>query len=173
MVETEPSVGSGVYLAGPLGFSEPGRYYHQRLLKPAITALGVEVLDPWPEAEAIFGQVALIDDSEDPIALLAGANRAVGRSNSGMIERCSAVLAILDGADVDSGTAAEIGFAAALHRPVVGLRTDIRLSGDNRAAVVNLQVQFFIEASGGLVVTSLQEALDALRQLPALRVGGR
>ncbi len=36
------------------------------------------------------------------------------------------ILAILDGADVDSGVAFEIGYARALNKAVVGLRTDYR-----------------------------------------------
>jgi nucleoside 2-deoxyribosyltransferase len=72
------------------------------------------------------------------------------------------VLALLDGADVDSGTAAEIGFAAALGIPIVGVRLDFRPSGDNEATVVNLQVAHFIEASGGCIVRALADAVAAL-----------
>jgi nucleoside 2-deoxyribosyltransferase len=72
------------------------------------------------------------------------------------------VFAVLDGPDVDSGTAAEIGYAAALGRPVVGWRSDIRTAGDNEAALVNLQIEWFIEESGGRVVTRLDDAVQAL-----------
>lgn len=41
------------------------------------------------------------------------------------------VLAVLDGADADSGTAWECGYAYAQATPVVALRTDIRQSGDS------------------------------------------
>jgi len=75
------------------------------------------------------------------------------------------VLALLDGSDVDSGTAAEIGYAAALARPVVGLRSDIRTAGDNEAAIVNLQVEWFIEASGGRLTGTLDTAVAALLAL--------
>jgi nucleoside 2-deoxyribosyltransferase len=72
------------------------------------------------------------------------------------------VLAILDGHDVDSGTAAEIGYAAALARPIVGLRTDLRVTGDNEATLVNLQVEWFIVESGGVLTTALDQAIAAL-----------
>jgi nucleoside 2-deoxyribosyltransferase len=62
---------------------------------------------------------------------------------------------VLDGVDVDSGTASEIAFAYALGKRVFGLRTDFRLTGDNEAALVNLQVRYWIDASGGSAVTSL------------------
>ena len=79
-----------------------------------------------------------------------------------MIRDAAGVLAILDGEDVDSGTAAEIGYAAALPRPVVGVRTDLRTTGDNEATLVNLQVEWFIIDSGGRLTTSLDDAIAAL-----------
>jgi nucleoside 2-deoxyribosyltransferase len=77
------------------------------------------------------------------------------------------VLAVLDGSDVDSGTAAEVGFAAALALPVVGLRTDVRVAGDNEATTVNLQIERFIRASGGEIALSLKQAIDALVEILA------
>ncbi len=47
-----------------------------------------------------------------------------------MIEKCDLVIAILDGADADSGTSVEIGYAYAMKKPVVGVRTDFRISED-------------------------------------------
>ena len=46
------------------------------------------------------------------------------------IDTSSVVLAILDGADADSGTCWECGYAVAKGMPVIGLRTDFRKSGD-------------------------------------------
>ena len=43
----------------------------------------------------------------------------------------------------------------------MGLRTDLRESGE-RGALVNLQVQSFIVLSGGAVVTSLERLLEEL-----------
>ena len=62
------------------------------------------------------------------------------------------MLAVLDGTDVDSGTASEIGYAYAKGKPMVGYRGDFRLSSDNEGGVVNLQVQYFILTSGGSIV---------------------
>ena len=42
------------------------------------------------------------------------------------IEGAAAVVAILDGADADSGTAFEVGYARARNVPVIGVRTDYR-----------------------------------------------
>jgi len=46
------------------------------------------------------------------------------------IERCDAVVAILDGPDADSGTCVEIGYARAKEKPIIGVRTDVRESED-------------------------------------------
>ena len=153
---------AGLYLAGPLGFTEPGRRYHETVLLPAVVAAGFEPLDPWavgPEIQAVF---ALPVGDPQRRAALPAVNRAIGLRNAELIQHCAAVLAVLDGNDVDSGTAAEIGYAAALAKPVVGLRTDLRPSGDNEATVVNLQVEWFIEASGGAIEQSLDLALARL-----------
>jgi nucleoside 2-deoxyribosyltransferase len=92
-------------------------------------------------------------------------NRRLGAANAAHIERADALLAVLDGADVDSGTAAEIGFAAALGKPIVGLRLDTRQAGDNEGALVNLQVEHFILASHGRIVRSIAEAISVLTLL--------
>jgi nucleoside 2-deoxyribosyltransferase len=46
------------------------------------------------------------------------------------IEACDIVVAILDGADSDSGTCVELGYAYAKNKPVIGIRTDFRASED-------------------------------------------
>ena len=85
----------------------------------------------------------------------------IARANHAAIDRCDALVAVLDGADVDSGTAAEVGYAFARRKPIVGYRGDVRLSADNEGAVVNLQVEYFIHESGGCIVRSLAELSDA------------
>lgn len=53
------------------------------------------------------------------------------------IDSADAVLCILDGPDVDSGTALEIGYAYAHKKPIVGFRSDFRSSEDKG---VNLMI---------------------------------
>ena len=110
---------------------------------PAVRAAGLAPLDPWaigPELQAVFD---LAVGSAERRARLPEVNRAVGARNAQLIDECDAVLAVLDGNDVDSGTAAEIGYAAAKHKPVVGLR--LRSPGDRR------QRSDAREPSGGMV----------------------
>ena len=47
------------------------------------------------------------------------------------LDRVDAVIAVLDGADADSGTCWECGYAFARKQPIVALRTDFRGSGDS------------------------------------------
>lgn len=157
-----------VYVAGPLGFCEPGRHFSAEVLLPALVAEGLEVLDPWAGGEALVAALA-IDAVDDRRAALHEANRSVAAANVAMIEACDVVLAVLDGVDVDSGTAAEIGFAAARGKPVIGWRSDLRLTGDNEATLVNLQVEHFVVVNGGSLHTSLAAAVAALVALPVPR----
>ena len=77
------------------------------------------------------------------------------------------ILAVLDGTDVDSGTAAEIGYAFAKGKPILGYRGDFRLSADNDGSTVNLQVEYFIRQSGGDIVASIKELGPALAKIKA------
>lgn len=147
--------GPTVYVASPLGFSEPGSRYLSEALHPALWSAGFSVLDPWEAGRTLL---AASGDTE-----LSALNSALGAANAALIRRAEAVLAVLDGSDVDSGTASEIGYAAALGRTVVGLRTDFRMAGDNPATPINLQVLHFIEASGGAFAATLETAVSALR----------
>ncbi|HEX4489731.1 MAG TPA: nucleoside 2-deoxyribosyltransferase [Acidimicrobiia bacterium] len=156
-----------VYVAGPLGFSESGRRYHESVVLPALVDAGFEPLDPWVLEAAELAVFALERGHRDRIARLPDVNRAIGARNAELIRAASCVLAILDGSDVDSGTAAEIGYAAARSRPVVGLRTDLRPGGDNEATTVNLQVEWFVESTGGTICTTLDRAIQALTRLVA------
>lgn len=65
---------------------------------------------------------------------------ALFQTNVASLERADVVIAILDGADVDSGTAWECGYAHKLRTPVIGLRTDLRRGGDDPGAGVNLML---------------------------------
>ena len=76
------------------------------------------------------------------------------------------LIALLDGTQVDDGTAWEIGyFTARRHsgQHVIGLRTDFRRAGDAPETVVNLM----IDCACDRIVTDIDQLLTACRQLPA------
>ena len=155
-----------IYVASPLGFNEPGRHWAATVLHPRLAAAGWEVLDPWVDQTGAVAAALALPPGAARMDALREMSRMVGASNRRLLEAADAVLAVLDGPDVDSGTAAEVGWAAAHDTPVIGLRTDFRLA-DHEAAIVNLQVEDFVVASGGRLVTTLDDALDALGSLLA------
>jgi nucleoside 2-deoxyribosyltransferase len=152
-----------LYLASPLGFSEAGRHFYTEVLVPRLGRLGCEILDPWTltEAAKIEAVVRMPYGAEKRDAWRE-LSVEIGRNNAAAITACDVLLAVLDGSDVDSGTAAEIGFAFALKKKIVGYRGDFRLSADNEGTTVNLQVEYFIRQSGGTIVTALEEIPVAL-----------
>lgn len=150
-----------MYLAGPLGFSAAGRLYHETVLRPAVEATGWRVLDPW-EADPAEDEIWAARPGSPQRARLAELVREIGARNTQLIDNADVVLAVLDGSDVDSGTAAEIGYAAARGKRVIGLRLDVRLTGDCEAVTVNLQVEYYILLHEGSITRTLDEAIRAL-----------
>ncbi len=148
-----------IYLASPLGFAASTHGF-MRELAAALREV-IEVTNPWDDQR--FAEEFAQLRSEDSVTVrdgrLAEINTELGRKNTDGIDAADGVFAILDGVDVDSGTAAEIGYAFAKGKRVAGLRTDFRLAGDNHGSIVNLQVQYFIERSGGEIVTTVEELI--------------
>jgi nucleoside 2-deoxyribosyltransferase len=142
------------YLASPLGFSELGRQYYEDTYIPTLAQV-IEPVDPW----------SLVTKAELEEARLGGSLRklwtAVGRRNSEAIRSSALLVAFLDGQELDAGTVAELGYAAALGKPCFGLRTDLRQIGDETVGL-NLQVESFVAESGGEIVTSLAELVEVL-----------
>ena len=149
-----------VYVASPLGFSEAWRMFYADRLLPAVRAAGHEPVDPWAlTSGAEIAAVAGMPEGPARRAAWRGLNERVAARNADAIDSCDAVLAVLDGTDVDSGTAAEVGYACARGKPVVGYRGDARTAGDNEGSAVNLQVEYFIRRTGGDLFTSLEAAI--------------
>ena len=155
-----------IYLAGPLGFSEPGRAFHQNSVIPAIVRLGHTPLDPWALTDpAKIAAVQSLPYGEAKRDAWRTLNQEIGANNAAAILECDVVFAVLDGIDVDSGTAAEIGYAFAQKRPILGYRSDFRLAADNEGAMVNLQVEYFIRESGGAIIAKIDDMAAAIAKL--------
>ncbi len=153
------------YIASPLGFAASTTAFMHELIARLDGVIEIE--NPWDDLRFVddFAEIATLPGYQDRVVRLGKINHELGKTNAERIDRSDAVLAILDGVDVDSGTAAEIGYAFAKGKRVYGLRTDFRLAGDNIGATVNLQVQYFIEASGGRVVTDADALLECAKEL--------
>jgi nucleoside 2-deoxyribosyltransferase len=155
-----------IYLASPLGFSEAGRHFYKGVLVPFVKGLGLEVLDPWTLTDARkIEAVQALPYGPAKRDAWRGLNMEMGVTNRAAIDQAHAVLAVLDGVDVDSGTAAEIGYAFGRGKLILGYRGDFRLSADNEGSTVNLQVEYFIRQSGGDIVERYQDLKARLRSL--------
>ncbi|WIG52659.1 MAG: nucleoside 2-deoxyribosyltransferase [Afipia sp.] len=150
-----------IYLAGPLGFSEAGRLFHRHIVGK-LRGLGYDVLDPWDFDPSQVSAVQVMPAGVERVAAWVRLNEEIGRRNQLLIDEADAIFAVLDGTDVDSGTAAEIGYAFARGKKIIGYRGDFRLAADNEGSTVNLQVEYFIRASGGSIPRSLEEAMTGL-----------
>lgn len=156
-----------VYVSSPCGFTDSGQYWYYQKLVPQLRAFGFSVLDPWTTPHGQPTEEALAASDEDLTASI-DATVGVAQHNERLLRDADAVLAVLDGADVDSGVAAEIGFASALAKPIVGLRTDRRFSGDTPGSTINLQVLYYVLGGAGgwgAFVDSIEMATQKLHDI--------
>jgi nucleoside 2-deoxyribosyltransferase len=143
-----------IYFAGPL-FSEAERNWIRSTIKE-IESLAAERRT---KLEIIF-PYDLITQSE--------INRLGEKAKFEIFSRCKfhlddadMVIALLDGSQVDDGTAWEIGYFFAKRsseQKIIGIRTDFRRAGESEDAVVNAM----IECSCDLIMRSREELLETI-----------
>ena len=124
-----------------------------------MTAAGLIPRDPWSGPSPIAEVLDTMEYGLERRFALGAANLDQGRYDLQLLEDSEAVLASLDGQDVDSGTAVEIGYGFARGLLIVGLRTDSRRCSDNEGSTVNLMIETCIADSGGILTDSLHEAV--------------
>lgn len=122
MSERRPNF--GIYLAAPL-FNDTERAFNARLagLMDSIAKVFLPQRD---------GKL-LRDLVRDGMALSV-ARQLVFEADINAIRNCECLVAVLDGRTIDEGVAFEIGYARALNKLCLGLKTDDRsllVSGDN------------------------------------------
>ncbi|MFH1323155.1 MAG: nucleoside 2-deoxyribosyltransferase [Methanobacteriota archaeon] len=131
-----------VYLAAPL-FSEAELDFNRKL-RDEIKNSGFNVFLPQEDSNNV-------KDRDDRQMIIFSKNEAA-------IEKSDIIVAVVDGADVDSGTAWEIGYAYARGKPILGLRTDFRTLGIE--GTVNLMIERSV-----LLSKSIPELLNRLKSL--------
>lgn len=100
-----------IYLAGPL-FTRAEYEFNEKLAND-LKKMGFEVFLPQEECKGLLD------------------TRQIFQVCKNGIESSDSIVAILDGADADSGTCWEVGFAYAIGiERIIALRTDFRQSGD-------------------------------------------
>ncbi len=134
-----------IYLGAPV-FSQIERQYNRRLAEKLCNSL--------PRAEIVLPQDFRVR----------GASFNDRRSLKNLFAKCmqalheaDLVIALLDGADADSGVAFEVGFARALGKPVLGVRTDYRQLQEK-----GLNVMLAFGCTDVLCHLSFNESLDDL-----------
>lgn len=162
--------GTTLYMAGPGGFAEATRPFHE-IVVDIVRRMGGTPLDPWQLTPIEKIQAVQTKPlSAEAVTAWEALNKEIAENNLKAIYKATGIIANLDGTDVDSGTAAEIGVGFMRGIPIIGYRGDFRLARDNWGGTVNLQVEYFIKQSGqgkGAIIT-------AIAQLPQelLRVWG-
>ncbi|MGD9714344.1 MAG: nucleoside 2-deoxyribosyltransferase, partial [Thermomicrobiales bacterium] len=90
-----------VYLASPLGFAESTAMFMESLV--ADLRHHVNLLNPWDDHrfDDDFKRAPAITDRNERLSLYRRVNMEIGRSNAASIDASDAIVAILDGVDVD------------------------------------------------------------------------
>ncbi|SPF43783.1 Nucleoside 2-deoxyribosyltransferase [Syntrophobacter sp. SbD1] len=145
-----------IYFAGPL-FSEAEREWIRSTIKE-IESLAAQ---HGAKIEIIFPYDLITQSEIDQL----GSNAKLeifSRCNSHN-DGADIMLALLDGSQVDDGTAWEIGYFFARkssEQKIIGIRTDFRRVGESEGAVVNAM----IECSCDRIVRSREELLERVFQ---------
>lgn len=147
-----------LYLASPLGFSPENKLYLAKI-KSKLISHGFDIFDPWEQAQFVqrIDNAFQIMNYPERVTAFRQISSEIGECNENGIRGADVIFAVLDGAEVDSGTASEIGFGSALGKKCYGLRTDMRDTGDFVGIAINLQVLHFIERTGGTLFRSIDE----------------
>ena len=143
-----------IFLAGPL-FSAGERAICRLLLDVLRDELGYEVFWAWDTCdEEVSKRLQIRPKAGWQAELrmrqrnLSKINVAIFESDKRLLDRSDIVIAVLDGADVDSGTAWEIGYAYAKGKPIIGIKSDFRFFAPGQS--VNLMIEESIKEHGEL-----------------------
>jgi len=129
-----------VYLAAPL-FSEAERNYN-------LSVAGLV-------REHLFDVFLPQETGDDSASRIKEDQVRIFSDNLRALKNADIIVAVIDGADADSGTSWEMGYASALGKPIIALRTDFRSAGSHEK--VNLMLE-----ESAVVVTNMEELLEAI-----------
>ena len=135
-----------VFLAAPL-FSEAEREFNSQTAK-RLRKNGFEV---WLAQESSFIQQGVHKEKKTiyEVDILA-------------LKTSDVLVAVLDGVDVDAGVAFEIGYAKALGKPIIGLKTDYRTFSKMEEVNLMLEVSLIKKCTGiGEVIDSIIKLINS------------
>ncbi|GIO23606.1 nucleoside 2-deoxyribosyltransferase [Oceanobacillus sp. J11TS1] len=154
------------YLANGL-FSMGDRYVNEQLAK--------EIREAVPEIDLYVPQEN--DAINDKTAF--ANSKQVAEADLSKLEESDVLIAVLDGVEVDSGVAAEIGAFSMLNRPIVGVFTDTRQQGRDNQKKLDALVEDALENQfiyrnlflvglvkrNGVITSSIEEAVEAVLEV--------
>ena len=132
-----------VFLAAPL-FSEAEREFNSKIAK-RLRENGFEV---WLAQEAPFVQQGSHKEK-----------KRIYESDILALKASDVLAAVLDGVEVDAGVAYEMGYATALGKPIVGLKTDYRTFSEMEEVNLMLEVPLI------KICKSIEELIDSLGKI--------
>lgn len=130
-----------IYIAGPL-FNTHERMYLEQIAA-ALEELGFETFLPHRDA-GILGALSVI-----------GERQRLFRDDMEALGACDIVVALLTGADHDSGTCGELGYAYAKGKLCIGISDDVRRMNN---------LIWGLCSEGEMLANSIPELLQILRQ---------
>ena len=139
-----------IYLAAPL-FSRAERTYNAAL---------ADLLK-----KHLFEVFLPQEDGDDAETRTKAAQAKIFSKNRDDIVRADVIVAVIDGADADSGTAWEMGYAYAQNKPVIAVRTDFRRAGMHEYVNLMLEESSTVVCSDLELLESLKSPLIAQREI--------
>ncbi|MEM4240282.1 MAG: nucleoside 2-deoxyribosyltransferase, partial [Candidatus Woesearchaeota archaeon] len=176
LARTESGLLVPAYIASQFGFSTSGKEQLDRFHTCLRNEAKVLPLCPFSTCEEYLDKPGLnsLKTIDELLKFWQDFNMIVGRVNYEMLmPKSKLMIAVLDGSHaLDDGVSSEIGFYAAEYKgkkPIVGIRTDFRLS-ENIAAPINIAVRYFIDKGpyNGFFFNGPDAYDKALRQIKEL-----
>jgi nucleoside 2-deoxyribosyltransferase len=146
-----------IYFATPL-FTEAER----DRIRSTIKKIEALARDRGVEVEVIFPYDLITQEATNSLG--ANAKREIFSRCKSHLDGADILIALLDGSQVDDGTAWEVGYffrGKPEGAKIIGVRTDFRNAGETSGALVNAM----IECASDRIVRSREELLGFLRKL--------
>ena len=154
-----------VFVGDPTGLSEKNRRFHSETLVEDLMHAGYKVDGPWALTPPRCTLYDFDPTQQKWHGLWLALSQAVGKQTFAMIEAADVVLVMMESEELLGVTAAAMGYAYALSKPVIIYKdAPVPVFGTGYARV-GLPAEFLAGANGGTVVCSMKELMEELRDL--------